>query len=116
MDRVAISRIITVTVMLMTYCISTAAQEYVAPAVEVSDQKVRKDGKVYYSHVVTERQTMYSISKAYNVTQDEIYDANPGLRENGLKKNSIIMIPVLSEAKEPVSQKPVETHTSDLAV
>lgn len=109
MDRVSISRIIAVAALLMTYAASATAQEYVAPAVEVSDQKVKKDGKVYYSHVVLERQTLFSISKAYNVTQDEIYDANPGLRENGLKKNSIIMIPAQSEAKEVVAQKPAET-------
>ena len=54
MDRVAISRIITVAAMLLTYTVSASAQEYVAPAVEVSDQKVKKDGKVYYSHVVME--------------------------------------------------------------
>ena len=111
MDRVSISRIITVAALLLTYAVSATAQEYVAPAVEVSDQKVKKDGKVYYSHVVVEKQTLYSISKAYNVTQEEIYDANPGLKENGLKKNSIIMIPVqteVKEAKETPEQKAAE--------
>ena len=89
---------ITVAALLLTFAATAVAQEYVAPPVEVSDQKVKKDGKVYYSHVVQERQTLYSISKAYNVTQDEILEANHGLRESGLKKNSIIMIPVQSEA------------------
>ena len=96
MDRVKISRMIAVAAMLVTFAAAAGAQEYVAPPVEVSDQKVKKDGKVYYSHVVQERQTLYSISKAYNVTQEEILEANPGLRDSGLKKNSIIMIPVQS--------------------
>lgn len=112
MDRVKISRMITVAALLLTFAATAVAQEYVAPPVEVSDQKVKKDGKVYYSHVVQERQTLYSISKAYNVSQDEIIDSNPGLRESGLKKNSIIMIPVQSEVpavKEVPQQKPVET-------
>ena len=116
MDRVAISRIITVAAMLLTYTVSASAQEYVAPAVEVSDQKVKKDGKVYYSHVVMERQTMYSIGKAYNVTQEEIYDANPGLKENGLKKNSIIMIPVQTEAKEIKETKEAKETAEQKAV
>lgn len=98
MDRATISRTITVAALLLTFAAAAGAQEYVAPPVEVSDQKVKKDGKVFYSHVVQERQTLYSISKAYNVTQEEILDANQGLRESGLKKNSIIMIPVQSEA------------------
>ena len=116
MDRVAISRIITVAALLLTYTVSATAQEYVAPAVEVSDQKVKKDGKVYYSHVVMERQTMYSIGKAYNVTQEEIYDANPGLKENGLKKNSIIMIPVQTEAKETKEAKEAKETAEQKAV
>ena len=91
--------------MLMAFAASAGAQEYVAPPVEVSDQKVRKDGKVFYSHVVLERQTLYSISKAYNVTQEEIFEANPGLKETGLKKNAIIMIPTQSEVKETIQQK-----------
>lgn len=109
MDRVKISRMITAVALLLTFASAAGAQEYVAPPVEVSDQKVKKDGKVYYSHVVQERQTLYSISKAYNVTQDEILEANQGLRESGLKKNSIIMIPVQSEApaiKETPQQEP----------
>lgn len=112
MDRIKISRMITVAALLLIFAATAVAQEYVAPPVEVSDQKVKKDGKVYYSHVVQERQTLYSISKAYNVTQDEILEANPGLRESGLKKNSIIMIPIQSEApamKDIPQQETVES-------
>ena len=120
MNRVNISRTITVAALLLTFSAVAAAQEYVAPPVEVSDQKVKKDGKVYYSHVVQERQTLYSISKAYNVTQDEILDANPGLREIGLKKNSIIMIPVQSEApaeqEKPQQEKPQQGKPQQVEV
>ena len=56
-----------------------SAQEYSQPHVVVSTDKVRNNGKIYYSHVVQGRQTLYSISKAYNVTLQEIYDANPAL-------------------------------------
>ena len=120
MNRVNISRTITVAALLLTFSAVAAAQEYVAPPVEVSDQKVKKDGKVYYSHVVQERQTLYSISKAYNVTQDEILDANTGLREIGLKKNSIIMIPVQSEApaeqEKPQQEKPQQEKPQQVEV
>ena len=69
------------------------AQEYVPTPVTISTEKVKVDGKVCYSHVVLERQTEYSICKAYGVTQEDLYNYNPGLKENGLKKNSIIIIP-----------------------
>ncbi len=71
-----------------------AAQNYVAPPVTISTTKVEKDGKLYYEHKVLEKQTLYSISKTYDVYIDEIYAANPGLKENGLKKGTVIYIPV----------------------
>lgn len=80
------------------------AQEYVAPKVTISKEKVRSGGKVFYSHVVQERQTIYSISKAYGVTMEEIYDANPALKleTEGLKKDQILLIPFKGEVKEVV--------------
>lgn len=69
--------------------------EYTATPVTISKDKVKNNGKTYYSHVVLERQTLFSISKAYNVTIQEIYDANPtlNLETAGLKKYQILMIP-----------------------
>ena len=111
---------------LAALCLMTAsftvviAQEYVAPPVVVSKEKVRSGGKVYYSHVVLERQTLYSISKAYGVTIEEIYEANPtlNLATEGLRKNQILMIPIKEEpvtktepepVAEPETQAPVVT-------
>ena len=76
------------------------AQDYTAPQVTVSKEKTKMGGKLYYSHIVLEKQTLYSISKAYEVSLDDIYSANPGLKETGLKKNAVILIPDLT-AKEP---------------
>ena len=72
-----------------------SAQDYAAPQVVVSADKVRYGGKIFYTHVVQERQTLYSISKAYNVSIQEIYDANKALHldTEGLKKDQIILIP-----------------------
>ena len=61
-------------------------------AKQVADE-MKVGGKVYYSHIVLERQTLYSICKAYNVTIDQIYEANPAVKAEGLKKNAIILIP-----------------------
>lgn len=69
------------------------AQEYHNTPVTVSSEKVRHNGKICYSHIVLEKQTLFSISKAYGVSVEDIYRYNPTLRETGLKKNSIIIIP-----------------------
>lgn len=77
-----------------------SAQGYETPHVVVSSEKVRYGGKIFYSHIVQERQTLYSISKAYNVSLQEIYDANPTLHldTEGLKKDQIILIPIKGNA------------------
>lgn len=76
-----------------------SAQEYHNTPVSISGEKVRNNGKLYYSHIVLEKQTLFSIAKAYGVTMDEIYEANPtlNLKADGPKINQIILIPVKAE-------------------
>lgn len=71
-----------------------SAQDYSNTPVSISKEKVKVNGTICYSHVVLERQTLFSISKAYNVTLEDIYRYNPTIKETGLIKNSIIIIPV----------------------
>lgn len=84
------------------------AQEYNNTPVTISKEKVKIDGKICYSHIVLEKQTLYSISKAYNVSIEDIYRFNPTLQETGLKKNSIILIPsveaIAQEQSAPVQK------------
>ena len=47
------------------YIPSASAQEYQNTPVTVSTEKVRNNGQVFYSHIVLEKQTLYSICKAY---------------------------------------------------
>ena len=94
-------------ILLGTVCLLAAgtatayAQSYEPVPVTISKDKVKIGGKMYYSHIVLERQTLYSISKAYGVTIKEITDMNPAISADGsgLTKNSIILIPV-KEAEE----------------
>lgn len=83
-------------------CAQVLAQDYVPTPVTVSREKVKLNGKVYLSHVVLEKQTLYSISKAYGVTEEDLYEANPSLRETGLQKNAILLVPYREEAAPAV--------------
>lgn len=85
-------------------CSGLSAQEYTPVPVTISKEKVKVDGRIYYSHIVLERQTLYSICKAYGVTLEQLYEANPALKENGLKKNAIILIPA-ADVKKSVSDR-----------
>lgn len=108
-------RLITLLASLLVLCSGTAvAQEYVPTPVTVSKEKVKLNGKVYLSHVVLERQTLYGISKAYGVSEEELYEANPSLRETGLQKNAILLIPYrdnAAEAKESTPQNRQDGYT-----
>ena len=100
-------------------CTQAAAQLYPTPEVKISQDKVRVNGKSYYAHVVTDKQTLFSISKAYNVSLQDIYDANKNLDlENaGLKSGQVIFIPTQgtkpAEPSETVSNAPVEPVIPD---
>ena len=86
------------------------AQAYVPTPVTVSSEKVRMNGNLYYSHVVLERQTLYSIAKAYGVSITEIVNANNGINSDGtgLQKNAIILIPVREQGAPEVVEKAPE--------
>ena len=104
-----ISGILTLSVVLsLAGSFDLNAQEYENTPVSISKEKVKVSGKTCYSHIVLERQTLYSISKAYNVSIEDIYRFNPTLQEQGLKKNSIILIPVVEVVKEEPKTKEIK--------
>lgn len=104
--------LVTSAVMMLAQPVMLNAQEYNNTPVTVSKEKVKVGGKVCYSHIVLEKQTLYSISKAYNVSIEEIFKYNPTLHEVGLKKNSIILIPTAEAPKNENShnQKNEASH------
>lgn len=92
------------------------AQDYAPVPVTVSRSTVSIDGKSYYAHIVLERQTIYGITKAYDVTEEVLYSANPLLKENGLKSGTVIYIPVDKKAvQETARPQTVVTKPKDKA-
>ena len=92
---------------LLLAAASLAAQGYDVPDVVISKEKANIAGKVYYVHKVLPKQTLYSISKAYGITEAELVAANPDTKE-GLKAGSILFVPVSGEKAEAAVVKPVE--------
>jgi LysM repeat protein len=84
-------RSILLAVFLLLFFAGISAQEPVP--VERSNDKVILEGKVYYIHVVKPGQTLYSIAKAYNVSQKEITIENPST-VSGLRIGQALKIPV----------------------
>ncbi|MEA3462843.1 MAG: LysM peptidoglycan-binding domain-containing protein, partial [Bacteroidota bacterium] len=78
---------------------SLVAQETVT--VERSNNKVILEGTVYYIHVVKPGETLYAISRAYNISQKEIAIENPGAI-SGLQIGQSLKIPVDPKLQEEI--------------
>ena len=106
-------------ILVLSGSYSSDAQKYSQTPITISKEKVKNgDGKIYYCHTVLERQTLYSIAKAYGVTADEICDSNPELliRDNGLKKGSVIFIPYKGEITQPKEEDNAATSAEAASV
>lgn len=69
-----------------------------------------KDGKKYYIHFVQTGNTLYGLTKLYNVTADQIATSNPEVL-NGLKEGQKILIPANKEAlKQTKADLTKKTH------
>ncbi len=71
--------------------------------VTVSKKKTVIDGKNYYLHTVKQGETLYSISKAYDVLQKDIVFNNPDAFE-GIRVGQELKIPVKAEGTPTGSQ------------
>jgi LysM repeat protein/ABC-type branched-subunit amino acid transport system substrate-binding protein len=70
--------------------------------VEISTQKIVAGGKVYYMHQVVKGQTLYSISKAYNVTVDQLTRDNE-ITSNGIREGQVLKIAANAAASTAAS-------------
>jgi LysM repeat protein len=102
---------IILTILFCSTFLLALAQPDKAPVKTINGQK-------HYIHTVEKGQTLYGISKLYNVPLDAIIQQNPGV-ENGLKigqeiavptgENSSVPAPVESIQKEPVVNTAVQS-------
>ncbi|HKL38732.1 MAG TPA: LysM peptidoglycan-binding domain-containing protein [Bacteroidales bacterium] len=71
--------------------------------VERSEERVKIGNELYYIHEVEKGQTLYSISKAYNVSQRVIARENPDIFL-GLRPGQVLKIPFTLPGKEKEQQ------------
>ena len=80
--------------LLMIAALPSFGQDQPTTPVQIqkSNQKVKIGGKFYYVHIVQKGETLYSISKAYGVSQADIAAENPDIFQ-GLKVDQALKIP-----------------------
>ena len=72
------------------------------PVKDTVPKVAEKNPKKLFKHKVKRQETIYSLTKKYNITEEQLYKYNPVLKD-GLKKGQWIFIPVVSELGEAVS-------------
>lgn len=107
---------IAILLLLSALALPVAAQDYQVPEIEISKDKVLVDGKPFFAHVVTAKQTLFSISKAYGVTVRDIIEANQklDLEKRGLKIGDVLFIPdvqALPQEAAPAVQEQIEEQS-----
>ena len=77
-----------------------------------SNEKVVVAGKFYYLHIVREKQTMYSICKAYGVGMKEVMEINRK-KTHSIDLNEILRIPFVQSAVVDSSVNTSKKEASD---
>ncbi|MBE6202713.1 MAG: LysM peptidoglycan-binding domain-containing protein [Rikenellaceae bacterium] len=80
--------------LLVALCATIAMEAY---GIEPSTQIVVRDGRKVYVHKVEKGHTLYSIAKAYGVTEKQIIDCNEGLSPATLRIDDIIFVPCVEK-------------------
>lgn len=100
---------------LVLAVVQVPAQTFISAPVDVSGDKVRTGGKLFYVHKVLEGQTLTAIAQAYGLTADELKSYNAAA-SSGLRAGSILYIPVEpaapAAAGEPAVGTPSASDTS----
>ena len=84
------------------------AQDYPPVPVTISRSQVNMNGKSYYAHIVLERQTIFGITQAYGVPEEDLYAANPMRATEGLKAGTVIYVPTVSGQKNAAEKSTVK--------
>lgn len=61
----------------------------------------------YTEHVVQRKQTVFRIRKIYNITEEELLQLNPQIKNDAIREGDILRIPVKKEEKK--TAQPVQT-------
>jgi LysM repeat protein/ABC-type branched-subunit amino acid transport system substrate-binding protein len=80
----------------------------------VNSSTTSANGLTFKEHVVAPKQTLYAISKLYNISIEEIIKYNPEV-ENGLKAGQVLQI-VQPATSSPVYQKPALPLTTNTSI
>jgi LysM repeat protein len=105
LNRILPAPVMLLAMIMMLLPVELSAQVPAPVAVEISTQKIVAEGKVYYMHQVVKGQTLYSISRAYNVTVDQLTRENE-IPPNGIRDGQLLKVPAAAPASASAAATP----------
>ena len=95
-----------------------STSEEAKPAIEQAPQVVENNEplkpKCRDMHKVERKETVYSISRMYNITEAELIEANPELKSQKLKRGKFLCIPYAKSAQADVPTAPAQDMDANL--
>ena len=86
--------LISLIVIVSSIFVISISNVYSQSAIKISTEKVLINGAKFYIHTIKQGETLYSISKAYSVTSQELKKYNTDLSSN-LKLGATLKIPIV---------------------
>ena len=80
-----------------------------APQVNTSAKEEGLQPNCREMHKIKRKETVYSISRMYGITEEELIAANPEIKGKKLKKGKFLCIPYTKNKKDQVTPKPEAT-------
>jgi LysM repeat protein len=84
------------------YKLNPNAEKGIKAGDKLKIEKVRKVTS-YSSHLIEPKETLYSVSRMYHISVDDLKNANPGLDEKTFSKGKTIRIPVFTGESTAIS-------------
>jgi len=78
------------------YKLNPKAEKGIKDGDKLKIQKVTRKITGYSEHLIEAKETLYSVSRMYKISEDDVKDANPGLSETTFRMGRKIKIPVYS--------------------
>ena len=95
-----------------------SGQQILIPISKKTRKKLLNQKKLqqeFIQHKVEKKQTLFSISQKYKISEEDIIKYNPGIEKNGLQEGTILQIPkLLKETKSKEIVKPLNNTSKDL--
>ena len=84
------------------------------PQVPVVQQSEPLKPKCRDMHKIQRKETVYSISRMYGITEDELIAANPEIKDKKLKKGKFLCIPYAKETQTDTPMTPAQNADANL--